>query len=119
MRQQCPTPVSDVYLQTLKETVNDQQGKGVQDDYDVSVETECTTLVATLDTDVPPSTNVPHTSEPIRPHPASSAPSDMVIAPPAPTKWSSDEAVAQADLPDVPLRYQQNKRLHWSDKTCK
>jgi tRNA-dihydrouridine synthase 3 len=119
MKQQCPTPVSDVYLQTLKEAVNDQQGKGVQGDCDVSVETEGAALVATPDTDVLPTINGPPTSEPIRPHPASSAPSDIVTAPPAPTKWSSDEVVAQADLPDVPLRFQEKKRLHWSDKTCK
>ena len=119
MKQQCPTPVSDVYLQTLKEAVGDRQGKRVQDDCDDFVETEGAALVATPDTDVPPNTNGPPTSEPIRPHPASSVPSGIVIAPPAPTKWSSDEAVAQADLPDVPLRFQEKKRLHWSDKTCK
>lgn len=119
MKQQCPTPVSDVYLQTLKETVGDRQGKGVQDDCDVSVETEGAALVATPDTDIPPNINGPHTSEPIRPHPASSVPSGVVSTPPAPTKWSPDEAVAQADLPDVPLRFQEKKRLHWSDKTCK
>ena len=118
MKQQCPTPVSDVYLQTLKEAVNDQQGKGVQDDCDVSVEMEGAALVATPD-DVLPTINGPPTPEPIQPHTASSTPSDIVIAPSAPTKWSSDEAVAQADLPDVPLRFQEKKRLHWSDKTCK
>lgn len=42
----------------------------------------------------------------------------VAVAPPAPTKWSSDEAVAQCDLPDVPFRFSEKKRLHWSDKTC-
>ena len=117
MKLQCPTPVSDDYFQTLKEAAGDRQGKA--DDCDVSVETEGAALVATPDAAVPSGIKEPPTSETIRPHSVSSAPSDIVVAPPVPTKWSSDEAVAQADLPDVPLRFQEKKRLHWSDKTCK
>jgi hypothetical protein len=115
MKQQCPTPVSDNYFQALKVVVNDQNGK--EDDHDVSIETESAALVASLatpDADVAP----PPASGPIRPHSVSSAPSGIVVAQPAPTKWPSDEAAAQADLPDVPLRFQEKKRLHWSDKTC-
>jgi tRNA-dihydrouridine synthase 3 len=110
----CPTPVSDNYFQALKVVVNDQNGK--EDDHDVSIETESAALVASLatpDADVAP----PPASGPIRPHSVSSAPSGIVVAQPAPTKWPSDEAAAQADLPDVPLRFQEKKRLHWSDKT--
>jgi tRNA-dihydrouridine synthase 3 len=113
MKLQCPTPVSGDYFQTLKEAAGDNQGKA--DDCDVSG----AALVATPDAAVPPGIKVPPTSEPIRPHSVLSAPSGIVVAPPVPTKWSSDEAVAQADLPDVPLRFQEKKRLHWSDKTCK
>jgi tRNA-dihydrouridine synthase 3 len=116
MKQQCPTPVSDDYLRSLKVAGGNQDGK--EDSYDVSVETEGAALVATSDAGVPPGIKEPPTSEPIRPH-SVSVPSGTVVARPAPTKWSSDEAVAQADLPDVPLRFQEKKRLHWSDKTCK
>lgn len=117
MKLQCPTPISDDYFQTLKEAAGDRQGKA--GNCDVSVGTEGAALVATPNATVPSGIKEPPTSEPIRLHSASSAPSDIVVAPPAPTKWSSDEAVAQADLPDVPLRFQEKKRLHWSDKTCK
>jgi hypothetical protein len=87
----------------------------------MSVETEGVALVATPDADGTSIIKEPPTSEPIQPHSASvpSAPSGVVaVTPPAPTKWSSDEAVAQADLPDVPFRFSEKKRLHWSDKTC-
>lgn len=118
MKQQCPTPVSDDYFKALKVVVNDQNGK--EDGHDVSVETEGAALVATPNADVPSGIkdSEPSTSEPMRPHSISSAPSGIVVAQPAPTKRSSDEAAAQTDLPDVPLRFQEKKRLHWSDKTC-
>jgi tRNA-dihydrouridine synthase 3 len=117
MKQQCPTPVSDAYLQALKVAGRSHDGK--EDNYDVSVETGGAAFVATPDADIPPGTKEPSTSDPIRPDSVPSASSGTVVAQPAPTKWSSDEAVAQADLPDVPLRFQEKKRLHWSDKTCK
>jgi hypothetical protein len=117
MKQQCPTPVSDDYLQALKVVGGNQDGK--EDNHDVSVETAGAALVATPDVDVPPGIKELPTSEPIRPHAVPSAPSGLVAAQPAPTKWSSEEAAAQADLPDVPVRFQEKKRLHWSDKTCK
>jgi hypothetical protein len=105
MKQQCPTPVSDNYFQALKVVVNDQNGK--EDGHDVSIETEGAALVATpADSRCSIKAPEPPTSEPIRPHSVSSAPSGIVVAQPAPTKWSSDEAAAQADLPDVPLRFQ-------------
>lgn len=88
--------------------VEDQDSK--QDDHDVSSKTE----------GVGPTPNAnaaPSMKEPSRPHSVSSAPSG-IVAQPAPKKWSSDEAVAQSDLPDVPLRFSEKKRLHWSDKTC-
>ena len=90
---------------------------GKEDDHDMSVETEGVALVATPDAGGTSLIKEPPTSEPIQPHSASvsSAPSGV---PPAPTKWSSDEAVAQADLPDVPFRFSEKKKLHWSDKTC-
>ncbi|KAH9988117.1 FMN-linked oxidoreductase [Russula compacta] len=102
-----PTPVSDGYLQELKAVVEDQDSK--EDDHNVSIETE----------GVGPTPNAnaaPNMKKPSRPHSVSSAPPG-IVAQPAPTKLSSDEAVAQTDLPDVPLRFSEKKRLHWSDKT--
>ncbi|KAI0273872.1 zinc finger dihydrouridine synthase [Russula aff. rugulosa BPL654] len=110
-----PTPISDGYLQELKVASGGQDGK--EDDHDMSVETEGVALVVAPDAGVTSLIKEPPTSEPILPHSAlvPSAPSGV---PPAPaTKWSSDEAVAQADLPDVPFRFSEKKRLNWSDKT--
>ena len=87
----------------------------------MSVETGGMALVATLDADGTSIIKGPPTPEPTQPYPTlvPSAPSGVVaVAPPVPIKWSSDEAVAQADLPDVPFRFSEKKRLHWSDKTC-
>jgi hypothetical protein len=87
----------------------------------MSVEMGGVTMVATTDADGTSMIKKSPTSEPIEPHSASvpSAPSGAVaVTPPAPTKWSSDEAAAQADLPDVPFRFSEKKRLLWSDKTC-
>lgn len=83
----------------------------------MSVDTEGVALVATPDAGGASLIKEPPTSEPIQCHSAS-APSVPSGVPPAPTKWSSDEAVAQAHLPDVPFRFAEKKRLHWSDKTC-
>ncbi|KAF8497530.1 FMN-linked oxidoreductase [Russula emetica] len=99
-----PTPISDSYLQELKVASGGQDGK--ENDHDMSVDTEGVALVATPDVDGTSVIKEPPTSEPIQPHSASvpSAPSGVVaVSPPAPTKWSSDEAVAQADLPDIRL----------------
>ncbi len=112
---QFPTPVSDGYLQELKAMIRDLDGK--EDDQGVSVETEGATAVASPGADAAPTIKELSKSEPLRLHPVSSA-SSSVDPLPAPTKWSSDEAVAQADLPDVPFRFSEKKRLHWSDKTC-
>jgi hypothetical protein len=87
----------------------------------MSVETKGVALVATPDADGTSIIKEMPTSEPIQPHSVSvpSASAGVVaVTPPAPTKWSSDEAAAQADLPDVPFRFSEKKRLHWSDKTC-
>ena len=94
---------------------------GKEDDHDMSVETLGVALVSTPDADGASVIKEPPASKPIQPHSASvpSAPSGVVtVTPPAPTKWSSDEAVAQADHPDTPFRFSEKKRLHWSDKTC-
>ena len=108
---QFPTPVSDRYLQELKATAENLDSK--EDDHGVSIGTEG----VTPDGDGTPSIEEPSNSEPLRHRPVSSA-SSSVVPPPAPTKWSSDEAAAQADLADVPFRFSEKKRLHWSDKTC-
>lgn len=88
---QFPLPLFDGYLQELKAMAGDPDGK--RDDREGPVETESVAPVESL---------------------ASSG-----IVPPAPTKWSSDEAGAQADLPDVPFRFSEKRRLRWSGKTCK
>jgi hypothetical protein len=107
-------PVSDAYLQELKAIVGDPDSK--EDDRGGSIETESMVLVVTPGIDAAPSINEPSMSESQRHPPKSSASSSVV--PPVPTKWSSDEAIAQADLPDVPSRFSEKKRLRWSDKTC-
>jgi|SRR6266850_2891223 len=112
---QFPLPVSDGYLQELKAMVGDPDSK--REDHGGPMETESVAPVATPDADAALSTNEPSKSQSLRHHPESLASSGIV--PPAPTKWSSDEAVAQADLPDVPFRFSEKRRLRWSDKTCK
>lgn len=32
---------------------------------------------------------------------------------------TGDPALSQIDTPDVPIRFAEKKRLHWSGKTCK
>ena len=110
---QFPTPVSDGYLQGLKTSVGDHHGKG--DDRNVPAEVEG--VEATPGGGASLSIKGPSTSNPTASHSVSSAPSGTV-AQPTPVKWSSDEAAAQADLPDVPVRFSEKRRLHWSDKTC-
>ena len=112
---QFPTPVSDGYLQELKAMVGDLDSK--EDGQGVSIESEGVAPGTTPGADGTPSIEGPSSSEPLRHHPVSSA-SSSIVPPPAPTKWFSDEAAAQADLPDVPFRFSEKKRLHWSDKTC-
>jgi len=112
---QFPTPVSDGYLQELKAMAGDLDSK--EDDHGVSIGIEGVASGTTPNADGTPSIEEPSNSEPLRHHPVSSA-SSSVVPLPAPTKWSSDEAAAQADLPDVPFRFSEKKRLHWSDKTC-
>jgi hypothetical protein len=82
----------------------------------MSVETEGVAL-ATPDAGGTSLIKEPPTSEPMQPHSAS-VPSVPSGVPPAPTKWSPDETIAQADFPDVPFRFSEKKRLRWSDKTC-
>ena len=112
---QFPTPVFDGYLQELKAMVGDSDSK--EDGHGVSVGTEGVASRMTLDTDGTLSIEGPSNPESPRHNPVSST-SSGVAPPPAPTKWSSDEAAAQADLPDVPFRFSEKKRLNWSDKTC-
>jgi hypothetical protein len=87
------------------------------DGHGVSVGTEGMASGTTPDADGTLSIEGPSNHEPLRHNPVSST-SSGVAPPPAPTKWSSDEAAAQADLPDVPFRFSEKKRLNWSDKTC-
>ena len=112
---QFPLPVSDGYLQELKAMVGDIDSK--EEDHGGPMDTESMAPVETPDADAALSTNRPSKSQSLRHHPELLASSGIV--PPAPTKWSPDEAIAQADLPDVPFRFSEKRRLHWSDKTCK
>jgi hypothetical protein len=81
------------------------------------METEGAVPTASPCVDAAPSFKKTHSSEPIRLQLMPSAPSG-VVADPTPPKRSLDEVMAQADLPDVPLRFSEKRRLHWSDKTC-
>jgi hypothetical protein len=114
---QYPTPVSGGYLQGLKAIAEDQEVKIKKNDQDVLVEAEGVALEAIPDAKAAPSVKdmgMP-TSEPLEPV---STATPGVVAQPAPTKWSSVEAVAQVDLPDVPLRFPEKRRPRWSSQTC-
>jgi tRNA-dihydrouridine synthase 3 len=107
---QYPTPVSDGYLQELKAMAEEREGK--ENRLDVSAEGDGATTV-TANPDVELGGPCIEVSSPGRPH---SVPA--TAAEPAPTKLSPDEAHAQADLPDVPYRVSEKRRLNWSNKTC-
>jgi hypothetical protein len=109
--------VSDGYLQESKAIAEDQEVK--EDNHSASIETEGVALAVIPAVEAAPSVKdmeMP-TSEPVQSRPVSTATSG-VVAQPAPTKWSADEAVAQGDLPDVPVRFPEKRRLYWSNKTC-
>jgi hypothetical protein len=113
---QYPTTVSAGYLQELKTTAEDQEVKGGNDD--TAIGAEGAFLAATPDVEVIPSVeDMEMPTSDVQPRHVSTA-TLGIVARPAPTKWSSDEAVAQVDLPDVTLRFPEKKRLHWSNKTC-
>ena len=110
---QFPTPVSDGYLQELKVMAEEREGKE-----DVSARREnATTIMANPDVEPDPSIVESNISDPVRPD---SVPAALpgVATVPAPAKLSSGEAHAQADLPDVPFRFSEKRRLNWSNKTC-
>jgi len=112
---QYPIPVSDGYLQELKAATEEREGK--ENRLDFSAEGECaTTITADLDVEPEPSIEESNMSDSVRPHSVSAAPPGVATEP-APTKLSPDEAHAQADLPDVPFRFSEKRRLNWSNKT--
>lgn len=108
-----PTPVSDGYLQELKAMTEEREGK--ENRLDVSAEGDGATTV-TANPDVELGGPCIEVSSPGRPHSVSAA-LPATAAEPAPTKLSPDEAHAQADLPDVPYRVSEKRRLNWSNKT--
>ena len=95
---QYPTPVADVYLQELKAAAEEREGK--ENRLSVSAEGDSTTITANPDVELEESILHSATAEPV------------------PTKLSPDEVHAQADLPDVPFRFSEKRRLNWSNKTC-
>lgn len=104
---QYPTPVSDDYLQELKAMAEEREGK--ENHLGVSTGAEIVTTIAE------PSTEELNVPDLVLPH----SPSEpLPRVEPAPTKLSLDEAHAQADLPDVPFRFSEKRRLNWSNKTC-
>ncbi|KAI9438244.1 zinc finger dihydrouridine synthase [Lactarius indigo] len=105
------TPVSDEYLQELKAIANEREGKGTSSEMEIA-----TTIAATLDVEHGPSIEESNISDSVRPHSVSAALPDAATAA-APTKLSLDESHAQADLPDVPFRFSEKRRLNWSNKT--
>ncbi|KAI9513479.1 zinc finger dihydrouridine synthase [Russula earlei] len=102
----CPTPISDGYLQGLQAAVGDKDGG--QDFVDM----QGVVPIATPDEGAALSAKGSPTSEPTQSHSVSS------VAQPRAIKWPSSEAEAQADLPDVPFKFPEKRRLHWADKTC-
>ena len=100
---QYPTPVADVYLQELKATAEGREGK--ENRLGVSAEGDSTTITADHDVEL----EEPCIEESILPSAAAES---------VPTKLSPDEVHAQADLPDVPFRFAEKRRLNWSNKTC-
>jgi tRNA-dihydrouridine synthase 3 len=114
---QYPTPVSDGYLQELKATAEELEGK--ENRLGVSAEGDsATTITANPDVELgEPCIEESNISNAVRPHSVSAVLAGAA-AEPAPTKLSPDEAHAQADLPDVPYRFSEKRRLNWSNKTC-
>ncbi len=117
MRQtQYPAPVSDDYLQELKAMAEEREGK--ENHLDISTEAEiATTITANPDVEPEPGIEESNISDFVRPH-SVSAMLPGVASETAPTKLSLDEVRAQADLPDVPFRFSEKRRLNWSNKTC-
>ncbi|KAH9064603.1 zinc finger dihydrouridine synthase, partial [Lactarius vividus] len=104
-----PVPVSDDYLRELKAVAEERDGK------DISTGTEIATItVATPDVGLEPSVEDSSISDSVRPHTATLP---GVATEAAPTKLSLYESRAQADLPDVPFRFSEKRRLNWSNKT--
>ena len=109
---QCPTPVSDDYLQELKAMAEEQGGK--ENHLGNSTEAEIATTSTAHRNVEPEESNI---SDSIRP-PSVSPALPGVTTEPAPSKLSLDEAHAQANLPDVPFRFSEKRRLNWSNKIC-
>ena len=69
------------------------------------------------DVELEPCIEEPNISNSVRPHSVSTVLPGAATEP-TPTKLSPDEVHAQADLPDVPFRFSEKRRLNWSNKTC-
>ena len=100
----------------MKAATEEREGK--ENRLDFSAEGESAATI-TADPDVEPEPNIEESnnSDSVQPHSVSTAPPGVASGP-APTKLSPDEAHAQADLPDVPFRFSEKRRLNWSNKTC-
>ena len=92
-----PHPISDAYLQELRDSANEAE-KG---DADQQAQPNGESIVA-----MTPS--------------VSAFKGDAVPGTEGTTSIPQDEtAKSQVDTPDVPLRFVEKKRLHWAGKTCR
>lgn len=94
---QYPTPITDAYLEELKNAKDEEDALIAKSRADAAVAPAQTTESTVV------------YKEPDQ---------HVLDTPPAPTKLSDVEAAAQADTPDVRPRFAEKKRLIWSDKTC-
>ena len=110
---QFPTPVSDQYLQELKAMALEREAK--ENHLDISTEAEIATIVTANPDVVAEESNISDSALP----PLVPVALPGVATEPAPKlSLDEDEAHAQADLPDVPFRFSEKKRLNWSNKIC-
>ncbi|KAI9464008.1 zinc finger dihydrouridine synthase [Lactarius psammicola] len=110
-----PTPVSDDYCQELKAMAEEREGN--ENHLDISTEAEiATTIAANPDVEPKPSIEESNIFDSVQ-HCSVSTGLPGFATGPAPTKLSLDEAHAQADLPDVPFRFSEKRRLNWSNRT--
>lgn len=95
---QYPHPIADAYLEELKNAANEAEKGGDEQPAE------------TQDGSAP--TTVPVSALEEQDGATAPTPSDVV------SKSQSTMDQTQEDTPDVPLRFVEKKRLHWTGKTC-
>jgi tRNA-dihydrouridine synthase 3 len=110
---QYPLPITETYLKELQEKTEDKEEEAVQKSGVVIVEHNSEVVgVQEPEKEVP--MPVLDALEP----PVGTDPPPSATLGPVPEKLSSEAATSQVDTPDVPIRFQEKKRLNWSNKTC-